>query len=86
MLISGQFNGKFYKVQVKRAYVRMRGNSSTLRVNITNNKGSPYSSTEVDIMAIVDVDTHRVWFIPMSALVGQKTVSLTSGKWDRWLL
>ena len=79
-------DGEFHKVQVKRAHVRVRGASRTLRVNITDSQGKPYSPSEVDIMAIVDADTHRVWFIPLSELKGQKTVSLTSGKYNQWLL
>ena len=79
-------DGQFYKVQTKRAHVRVRGDSRTLRVNITGSNGEPYSSNEVDAIAIVDVDTRRVWFVPVSALAGQKTVALTSGKWDQWLL
>lgn len=85
MLVRG-VDGQFQKVQVKRAYIRVRGNSRTLRVNITDSKGNTYSPTEVDAIAIVDAPTHRVWFIPLSQLKGQKTVSLTSGKYDAWLL
>lgn len=85
MIVRG-VDGKFHKVQVKRAHVRVRGKSRTLRVNITDSRGQPYCHKEVDIMAIVDADTHRVWFIPLAELKGQKTVSLTSGKYDRWLL
>lgn len=79
-------DGLFHKVQVKRAHKRKRGKSTTLRVNITDSKGHTYNTSEVDVIAIVDVDTYRVWFIPLSALAGQKTVSLTSGRWDKWLL
>lgn len=85
MVVRG-VDGTFHKVQVKRAHYRVRGKSKTLRVNITDSRGTTYSRKEVDIMAIVDVDTHRVWFIPMEALKRQKTVSLSGGKWDKWLL
>ena len=85
MVVRG-VDGEFNKVQVKRAHIRVRGNSRTLRVNITDSNGKVYDRKEVDIVAIVDVDTYRVWFIPISALKGQKTVSLTSGKYDKWLL
>lgn len=85
MIVRGA-DGEFHKVQVKRAHYRTRGRHRTLRVNITDSGGKPYPRKEVDVMAIVDVDTHRVWFIPMAALKRQKTVSLTSGKWDKWLL
>ena len=79
-------DGKFTKWQVKRAHVRVRGKSRTLRVNITDSGGKAYSPSEVDIVAIVDADTHRVWAIPLSVLGKQKTVSLTSGRYDKWLL
>jgi len=85
MVVRG-VDGEFHKVQVKRAHTRKRGRTATLRVNITDSRGKVYDRKEVDVMAIVDVDTHRVWFIPMARLRGQKTVSLTSGKWDEWLL
>jgi hypothetical protein len=79
-------DGDFHKVQIKRLHTRVRGSSRTLRANITDSKGNAYSSSDVDIIAVVDVDTHRVWFLPLSELGTQKTVSLTSGKYDRWLL
>jgi hypothetical protein len=78
--------GAFHKVQVKRAYYRVRGNSKTLRVNITDSRGAVYGRNAVDIMAIVDADTFQVWFIPMVALKRQKTLGLSGGKWDKWLV
>jgi hypothetical protein len=85
MIIRGQ-DGKFYKVQVKRAHLRVRGGCRTLRVNCTDSRGKPYRKSEVDIMAVVDVDTHRVWMIPLSRLGRQKTVAVSGGKYDEYLL
>jgi hypothetical protein len=85
MIIRG-VNGKFTKWQIKRAHVRVRGGSRSLRANITNSSGQPYSSSEVDIIAVVDCDTSRVWAIPLHALGQQKTVALTAGRYDKWLL
>ena len=85
MVVRGQ-NGIFYKVQVKRAHTRVRGGCRSLRVNCTDSSGNPYSPFEVDIIAVVDVDTHRVWFIPIATLGEQKTIAVSGGKYDGYLL
>ena len=79
-------NGKLLKVQVKRAHVRVRNRTRSLRVNIIDSSGRPYSPSEVDIMAIVDVDTFRTWFIPLEDLGGKVTATVSSPKYDRYIL
>lgn len=85
MVVRGQ-DGAFYKVQVKRVHTRVRGGCRSLRVNCTDSQGKPYSPREVDIIAVVDVDTNRVWFIPLSKLGTQKTIAVSGGKYDSYLL
>lgn len=84
MVIRGQ-DGQFYRVQTKRAHERVRGGSRSLRVNCTDSNGRPYTPAEVDLIAVVDVDTHRVWMIPLSRLGKQKTVSVSGGAYDEYL-
>jgi hypothetical protein len=72
------------KVQVKRAHVRYDRRTPQLRANLTDGDGSTYDS--VDAVAIVDVDTDRIWLIPMMFIRGQKTIGLQSGRYDAWLV
>ena len=79
-------DGVFYPVQVKRAHVRVRGKSRSLRVNCTDSNGQPYTKGEVAFIAVVDVDTLRVWLIPLTRLGRQKTIAVSGGKYDEYLL
>ena len=78
--------GSTRKVQVKRAYVRQRGKQEQLRVNITNSNGSVYGLCDVDFLCIADVINSQVWMIPLKEVLDQKTLSLSGGKYDFYLI
>ncbi len=84
MIIRGS-DAAFYRCQVKRAHVRVRGGSRSLRVNCTDSSGNPYTASEVDLIAIVDTETQRIWMIPLSRLGKQKTIAVSGGLYDEYL-
>lgn len=73
-----------HRVQVKRAHVRYDRRTPQLRANLTDGCGNPYD--RVDSVAIVDVDTDRIWLIPVEFIKGQKTIGLQSGRYNAWLV
>ncbi len=85
-MVASDHAGKLQRIQVKRSFPRVRKGVRSLRVNCTHTNGKPYSATEVDVVAIVDADTYRVWWIPLEKINGQVSVTVTSAKYDQWLL
>lgn len=72
------------KIQVKRAYVRMRGGVESLRVALTDTNGNRYSTDAVDLYAVVDMPGNRVWMIPRWE-VFSKEITVSASKYWRWL-
>ena len=77
-------DGDYRRVQVKRAYHRNRSGGKELRVKLTDTGGHKYKTNEVDWFAVVDIETHRIWFFPNTD--GTTNMGLTSGKHDKWLV
>lgn len=74
---------RLHRIQVKRAHRRTdKGNE--LRANLVDGNGGTYD--DLDNVAVVDVDTGRIWLIPTMHIAGQKTIGLTTGRYNHWMV
>ena len=74
------------RVQVKRAYWRKRDTYNQLRVKLLDGNADPYDYVDVQAFAIVDTDTPRIWMIPFGCVCDKRSIALSSGKWDKYLV
>ena len=72
--LAAEKNGKFAKVQVK--YVTPRMGKLDINCKSSNNWSIlPYSTKEIDVLAVYNSDNHDVYFIP-SANLNNSTIKL----------
>lgn len=76
---------RLWRVQVKRAFVRTReGTGSRLVANLYHGSSVRYKAHEVDVFAIVHVDTGTIWWLPLDVTAGRLRVVLTTPFMERY--
>jgi hypothetical protein len=69
--------GLFQRVQVKTGH---KASHNTLACSYFNRAGTPYGITSIDLLAVVDLPTQKVYLIPAKDITpGNKTVCVNLG-------